>query len=330
VKPIRRHLAGVAALLTVALVASGCDSSPYAASVDGHVIKQTALNAELRQLAGNPYYVQLAAQGTISKPAITVTGASNGSYNAAWTAEVLSDIVVGEVVGQHLASTHEQPSAAQYAATRAVDGILYDAHTWGRFSPAFRSTLVQRDADLAMVEPNGLTAANLKTVLADYPTQLFSDVCVRTVAVTVTGSAGVDYPASLKKADALASAFDASPASVTGGSVTCYTAAQLESQAYSFVQTILGIRTHQAGAPEKTVYGYRVVGVTSRATIPADKALALAFTVAINEVNGQTAKVVGALLAKARVKVNPLYGAWHGSATVPFAVVAPAAPGSSN
>ncbi len=55
--PTRRLLAGVAALLTLSVVATGCDSSPFAASVNGQVIKQTSLNAELRQFAGNPFYV---------------------------------------------------------------------------------------------------------------------------------------------------------------------------------------------------------------------------------------------------------------------------------
>ncbi len=320
----------MAALLTIAVVASGCDSSPFAASINGQVIKQTALNAELRQLAGNPSYVQLAREGVVTKPAIVVTGASSGSYNAAWTAQILTDMVVGSTVHQHLVATHDLPTPAVYAATRAVDSILYGADAWGRFSPAFRSALVERGADLAMVEPNLLTAANLKAVLTNYPTELFSDVCVRTVAVTVTSGSGVDYPASLTKAKALARAFDSSPASVTGGSVTCYTAAQLETQAVSFVTTILSLRTGTAAAPEKTGYGYRVVGVTSRKLVTSGRALDQAFSVAVNQANGVTTKVVEPLLARAHVQVNPLYGTWHGSTKVPYAVVPPATPGTSS
>jgi hypothetical protein len=56
----RRGFRGVlagAALLGVSILATGCDSAPYAASINGQVVKQTALNAELRAFAGNSYYV---------------------------------------------------------------------------------------------------------------------------------------------------------------------------------------------------------------------------------------------------------------------------------
>ena len=40
----RRSLAAVAAAATLCLVAAGCDSSPYTASVNGQVIKEVAFD----------------------------------------------------------------------------------------------------------------------------------------------------------------------------------------------------------------------------------------------------------------------------------------------
>jgi hypothetical protein len=311
------------------MVAAACDSSPYAASINGQVIKQTALNADIRQLAGNSYYVQLAKQGVVTK-AVTVAGSSSGSYNATWTASVLTDLIIGSVAHQHLEQTRDLPGPAQLAATRAVDGILYGPGAWGRFSPSFRTSLVERDADLAMVEPNMVTAAQLRSAASSYATQLFSDVCVRTVSVAVTGGNGsVDFAASQARAKSIAAAFNASPASVNAGSVTCYTAAQFETESLSFVVSVLNIRTGKAGTPTKTADGYQVTAVTSRTTIPIGLPLERAFTAAVNQSQGQTAAKVAGLLAKAHVKINPLYGTWSGSARSTYGVVPPRAPASS-
>jgi hypothetical protein len=332
VKPTRRLLAGLAALLTVCVVATGCDSSPFAASINGQVIKQTALNAELRQLAGNPYYLALAkaGQGVFPKP-VTVAGVSSGTYNSTWTAGVLTDIAIGSVVHQHLERTGRLPGAAQYDATRAVDSILYGVGAWGRFSPSFRSTLVGRDADLAMVEPNLLTAAQVSAVEANYSTQLFSNVCVRQIAVDVnTPSGAVDDAASLAQAKAIVAQITASPSAPVGGAVTCYTAAEFETLSLNFVLGILNLKTGAAAAPVKTADGYEVTAVTSRTQIPAGTPLALAYSVALNQTRGQTAQVISGLLAPAHVKVNPLYGTWTGGGKQSFGITPPAVPASSS
>jgi hypothetical protein len=322
----RRLLAGIAAVLTVSLVATGCDSSPYAASINGQVIKQTALNSELRALSGNPYYVKLAETGGyVAKDAVTVAGVTSGTYSAKWTSGVLDNIVIGAVVRQHLQRTHDLPGTAQLAATRAVDGLLYGVRAWDRFSPAYRSTIVGRDADLAKVEPNVVSSTELQTLITDYGSQLFSDVCVRTVTVDVNNAkGGVDYAASASRAAAVVAAIDASPTAPAGGSVACYTAAQLETLSVPFVTGVLAIKTGTAASPKKTAGGYQVTAVVSRVLVPSGPDLAQAFTVAITASEGRTAATVAGLLTKAHVKVNPLYGTWDGGAAVPGIVPTPA------
>jgi hypothetical protein len=312
----------------VSVLATGCNSSPYAASINGQVVKQTALDAELSQFAGNQYYVKLIEQGVVGSP-VTVAGAGTGSYNLKWAAAILTQMVVATAAHQHLDRIHQSPSAGQLVATRAVDSILYGAGAWSAFSPAFRATLVNQDADLALVEPNMVTTAELKTVESTYSTQLYSNVCVRTVAVSVNGANGrVDFPASLTEAKAVASQIEAAPATATPGSLTCYTTAQLQDQTLNFVIGILELKTGTAAAPKKTADGYTVTAVTSRTVLPPDMALSRAFTVALNQNQGVATKVLSGLLRGTSVKVNPAYGAWGPSSGGGFAVAPPVSPAS--
>jgi hypothetical protein len=322
----RRLLAGIAAVLTVSLVATGCDSSPFAASINGQVIKQTALNAEIRALAGNPSYVKLAETGGyVAKDAVTIAGVTSGTYSAKWTSGVLDSIVIGAVVHQHLERTHHLPGPGQLAATRAVDALLYGPAAWDRFSPSFRSTIVGRDADLAMVEPSVVSPTALQSFFGEYGPYLFSSVCVRTVTIDVDNTTGgVDYAASASKAAAVVAAIDAAPTAPAGGSVACYTAAQLETLSRPFVSRVLPIKTGTAAAPETTADGSQVTAITSRALIPSGAALGQAYTVAVNASQGRTAALVAGLLRAAHVKINPLYGTWDGGATVPGIVSTPA------
>ncbi len=322
----RRLLAGVATLLTVSLVAGGCDSSPFAASINGQVVSSTVLDSQLRQFGANPYYVKLAKQGVVSAP-VTVAGAGSGSYSAKFAGGVLTQMVVATAAHRYLASTHRVPAAGQYAATRTVDGVLYGPGAWDGFSPAFRTTIVNRDADLALVEPNGISAAQLRTALGDYSTQLFSEVCARTVAANVNAADGtVDFPASLTEAEAVAARIQASPTTAQQGSQTCYSAAGLESQPLSFVLTVLDLATGRAAPPRRTADGYTVTVVTRRTLLPADLSLARAFTVAVNQNRGTTAQAVSGLLRRARVKVNPAYGAWKAGTGGGYSVVTPSPP----
>jgi hypothetical protein len=321
----RRLLAGVATLLTVCVVAAGCDSSPFAASINGQVIKQTALNAELRQFGGNSYYVKLAEQGIVSAP-VTVAGTGTGNYTSKFAASVLTQMVIATAAHQELARTHQRPSAGQYAATRAVDSVLYGPGAWSSFSPSFRTTLVDQDADLALVEPNGITSTELRSAQTDYSTQLFSRVCVRTVAVGVDGSDGkVDFAASLARAKAVAASIEAAPATATPGYLTCYSAADFETLSLASQLTVLDLATGKAATPQKTATGYLVTAVTSRTQLPSDLALARAFTVAVNQSRGTAAQAVAGLLRRARVEVNPGYGTWKATKGI-FTVTPTSAP----
>ena len=83
--------------------ATACDSSPYAAKVNSQVIKQTALNAELRAWAGNSAYVA-AFNNSNSSTGVTVAGDAPGTYSTTWVAGILGGMIDATVFRQRLAA----------------------------------------------------------------------------------------------------------------------------------------------------------------------------------------------------------------------------------
>jgi hypothetical protein len=329
--------------VTLCLAATGCDSSPYAASVNGQVIKETALNRQLDLLASNKKFITdtIEASTADDGEGIQVTGQANGSYTAAWSADVLTAMVTAEVVHQHLVRANALPDAAQLAMARAVDSADYSGDlAWYRFSPEVRSIIVQRDAELARVVPvdTKITAAQLKGLYeSKLQTSLFTNVCVRDVDVDVDGAGGgIDYPASLAKAKALVSAIDAAGVSGAGaqsfgGSVTCYSHALFEQQSLGLIGTVLGIKAGSAAAPKKSEDGYQVFAVTKRTLVPYGLAFvkAVSALVQVDSINsgGSTLPALETLVAEAHVKVDPAYGTWRKTKSG-YAVVPPSGPAS--
>ncbi len=324
VRPPRRLLAGAAVVASLCLLATGCDSSPYAASVNGQVIKQSSLDRQLGDLSANHAFVTSTVEASAAQggEGLKVAGQGKGSYSSEWAASVLTANVTAEAVHQHLVAIQRLPDAVQLAAARAVEAARFAVNEqWYGFSPAVRSTIVERDADLAVLLPldSTITAKNYASIYSGLQSSLFTDVCVRTADVNVTGPGGVDYPASLSKATALGAAIDkagttGAGSSSLGGSVTCYSASSFEQQSPGFIATVLKLKDGEAAAPQKKGYGYQVIAVTSRTLIPNGPAFRKAVSVAVqtNTINstGTTVPAIDAVLAKAHVKIDPQYGTW--------------------
>ncbi len=109
-KSLRSALAGVAALVAVSLLATACDTSPYAAKVNSQVIRQTELNAELREWAGNTAYVSAFDNGEYLHRESRSAGDAPGTYSTTWVAGILDGMVAASVVRQRLATTEQRPS----------------------------------------------------------------------------------------------------------------------------------------------------------------------------------------------------------------------------
>jgi hypothetical protein len=315
--PTRRILAGAAAAVVCALIASACDTSPVAASVNGVEIKQTAINAELRAISDNKAYVAYfdGLQSNQSQ-GVQIVGDASGTYGANFVAQTLTGVIQASVERQYLAAHHRLPDAGLVAAMRGFEADINRAK-WPDFSESYRDELAQRLAYLAEFVPISSNTADLRATATDASTYLYSQVCVRQIGVSEDNADGtVDYRAALAKARSIVAQNDqAGPnggPTVRGGVVTCYSPAQLEDQGASFYQTVLHLGVHRVTPPIRTPFGYQLDIVTSRTHLPFDAALARAasLVLASNQQSGLSLPGLSAILARAKVHVNPQYGSW--------------------
>jgi hypothetical protein len=284
----------VAALLTVSLSATACDTSPYAAKVNSEVIKSAALNDELAAWAGNTAYVTDFNSSNSSGnggTGTTVAGDASGTYSTAWVANILTDMIASSVIHQHLVETDALPGPELLAAARSLyQSVPY----WSEFSPAFRDTLTQRLAEEATFAPIP-TGSALATVTQGYQQQkqyFYNEVCVRQAST-------------FDKAAAQAITSSGSVA----GSTVCYTPIQLEDYPAAFRNALMSLAVGDVSQPIQTSYGYEVVQVVSRQ----EQGFNPSVQKVLSLVGGSAPDALTAVLRQAQVKVNPAYGSWNAS-----------------
>jgi parvulin-like peptidyl-prolyl isomerase len=306
VKTPARLFSAAALLAVITLTASACDTSPYAAVANGQVIKQTTLNAELSNWAGNKEYVAAFDQANAqAQPPVTVAGFGPGTYNSEWVASILNNMITAKLIRQGLRAQRQVADLQTIQAARAVSEISQIG--WTSFTPAFRNVLTLRLAEAATITPPSVDSATLQQVYQQYKAYFFSEVCVLQAAAF-----------SLEQAQQLSASGN------PGGSEVCYNQAQFDSQPAEFRQAVMQLGVGQVSQPIKTSYGYQVLKVTSRNDIGFTPQLQRTISVAIVNAQGAPNQTVQGLLTSARVKVNPEYGSWTRGQVVP-----PKIPGSS-
>lgn len=340
-KRLSRTLTGAVAAVLAAGVFSACNSSPYAATVSGTVIPQTALNQQLAYADQAPIYQQL--METIEQQStgntVAVAGSGSGTHNKAWVALELTQLVQATIIHQAVVARHLQPGTAMLHAARGVLEAEMTPTAFAGVPSAFRDQLVQQVAEHAQLEQPSSDLSQLKQIYDQYTPDFYTQVCVRQISVTVTSPDGsIDFPASLAEAKDITSQFDSTstvPSSsgtsgVSGGALTCYSQAQMQDQAPSFITTVMALPPGRAATPKKTGLGYDVVAVVSRRSEPFSGDVAKALQAVILQRQPTTDHAVLALNAKAHVDVNPTYGSWRpGSPKSSPAVVPPSVPAST-
>jgi hypothetical protein len=333
----------VAATLAGAL--SSCSASPPAATVNGQVITEGQLYQYLQDWSSSTAYVQdfkaesteesqeAASQGQ-QQPVFTVqgTGSGPGDFGLVWTTGRLSLLVSASAVHQYLERQGRAPSGLQVATAWASE-YAANPQVWQQLPVQLRSEVADQDAEHALIEPKlselGADEAFYKAESSYFWTQ----VCLRAVDVTVPGpGGGIDMAASRKQADEIVgelngTATGPSAPPVTSGALYCQAPQQLLAQATAFRQQVEALKTGQAAALAES-YGYQVVQVRSRATIPFTKQTAPDIEVVAAATSGQTPAWpdVGEgtdtslieLLKTVAVHVNPLYGSWTTALPAPY------------
>lgn len=345
-----RAVAVAVAAVSVSLGVAACDSSPIAASVNSHQIKQTALQRELRAWTSSPQYVTQFNQNNQSQ-GVMVEGTAPGSYSSGFTAYVLARMVVASAVHQYLVARHRPAPPDAVAAARGV----YEAElgrAWPSFPSWFRDRQVTEYAEQASFEPPSDVAVNsseLQQAFQANQAYFFSRVCTRQITVSVAGSDGsVDRRASRNKAEQVRTQFNLSHSvggaggasgqqgsaatGSVGGAVVCYTPAQLEQRPLRFFQAVFALAPGQAGQPVATPDGFTVLAVDSRTFQAFTPAVAQVLALTLQR--GSDPAGLIDVLDRARVTIDNAFGTWsHKQLTVvppsrPSEVIA--AVGSSN
>lgn len=316
--------AALVAGLALGLAACGA-SAPFAARVDGRTISQGAVEDELRSIASNEPYLERVEQQ------LPVRGLGQGTFDAAFTAQVLSrqilySLVDAEIDTRELAVTEADMAAARPA---VVDQIGGD-EVFDDFPADYRDLLVRRTAEV-----NVLTVALLGSTspteaarsLYDSDPEAFTTACVRHVLVPTQEAAGAVKARLDAGEDFAAVARSESQDTLTapdGGELGCGITRET-----GFVPEFLGAVFSQevgvVGPPVQTSFGFHVIEVTSREVPPFEQVTAEAQARLVSMGQSELRAWIEGAVEAADVSVNPKYGTYR-KAGVNSAVVPPQAP----
>ena len=312
-------------------VLTSCSASSPAAIVNGQAITQTQLNHYLEAWADSPAYVSSfdasaeeqyeqqvqAAQSEgesaqdVSPPALVEgNGTGPAVFGMQWATTEIRLLITQVAVQQYLVKHREAPSpeetAASFASQYAVDPAV-----WLQITAQAREGSAEWVADHALIDTK---ASNPKEDKEFYQSELsyfWSQVCVATVDISVSSNGKVDLAASKKQAEAVASelsgAKGGSQPPVTSGARYCLTPEQAIGQPEEFRDLLAALHPGQA-APIREGFGYEVVQVISRNTIPySNQVAAIIDIVAVTSQSETSDPKVNSILSAAKIEFNPAY-----------------------
>ncbi|HEX8769401.1 MAG TPA: peptidyl-prolyl cis-trans isomerase [Acidimicrobiales bacterium] len=322
-----RFRAVVALSIGLTLVVAACgSSSSAAATVNGTAISKSALEQELRSIASNDKFIKLVES---EKP---VRGARKGTFDAAFTAQVLTrriafELISSEVRRRKLAISPADLSAARASAAKQVQGedIL------NGFPKAYQDLLVRRSAEVNALSASLLAGGGSPETVArayyDAHQNEFQQACVSIIRVDSDDKAnqvkarldaGEDFGA-VAKAEST-DTLSAGRNGEVGCNITPDNQLSAEYSAAVFSQPV-GV----AGGPLKTPFGTLIVKVTSRATPPFEQVSAQAREKAVAAAQQPLNTWYQDAVSKAKVKIDEKYGHFERSGTN-MVVVPPQAP----
>jgi parvulin-like peptidyl-prolyl isomerase len=326
---VKRPLACLLALLAlVAVVAAGCGSlQPYAAIVNGHRVAQRDVDAELKAIRGNAKYLD-----AIDPTRKQILGSGTNTFNADFTAQILTRRIYYELVHDEVQRRHLQVAAKDLTAARqSVISQFNGPDVFNAFPTSYRQTLERRTAEVAVLgrsfTKTGSEDAQARAYFAAHQDQ-FEQSCTSHILVDSKAAADAIEARLAKGEDfaAIAKTDSKDPGSAAkGGEVGCFPrSAQLVPE---FLQAAFSQPVGQVGPPVQTQFGFHIIKVTSRKVPTYDEAKD---QVAQAMSSGSQQKLTDWLrgaLNKAKVTVNPKFGRFDKKQRTP-GVVPPQAPPS--
>lgn len=335
----------IALTVVLALVAASCSTSSgatAAATINGTDITSETLMSEVAGYASNEQFVeQFEAQGS------KVYGATEGSYDATFTAAVLSTLVVAQLIDEELAARDlEVTDADRTTAQTTFEGQFQDATSMpADFQERQVEAIASRTVLTAALEAEAPEAAEVteEDLRAAYDQSIDtymqqsggSVACVSHILVSWDPNAAANSapvpPTPEQEAAALATANDLE-AQLAGGAdfgTLATTASKDPGSAAQkgnlgckpagsgyvpeFEAAIWAQPVGEAGPPVKSEFGYHIILVRSRGVVPFEE-VKEEIRQGLETQRADSANAVAMWLQQAakdaEVSVNPMYGTW--------------------
>lgn len=333
---IRATLAGLAVIALTSGGLSACTASVgYAVIVNGTVISQSAINQDLADIAANAEYVkQVTTEG--GPP---VFGTAPGTYNKAFVASVLQQLVQAQlihavVVAAKAAPTAEQVASAKTAINQDLESQAYPNGTLSDFPTRYQNLLINQQAEtdsFINVETRSVSQAALKQYYQGHLLAYTSEWCVRFIAIGDTSGGQPNLPASLADAQRIKGLLDAGGdftalaqeysteyqgSNATGqppggmltgsqpdGCLSMSDLSQIGEQALS--NAVVSLPVNTVSDPVAISGGYALIEVTKRVIEPLDSTVTMDIKIAM------AGQKYLQLAMKAKMKVNPEFGSFN-------------------
>jgi len=316
-------LAILAALSVSTLGLSGCNVrfSPYAAVVNGSEISQDQIHDALTAISTNGGYLCSVEAGGASQ----VAGAGEGTFNAAFSAKVLSILIQDKVIRQELLRLHlpEPPALAPIARSEVESALTPSSSCRGTgasvlaaFRSSYRALLLQFQADedalAAHLAGTTLTPSALAALVRTHPGEL-SLACISVIIVPSKSEI-----ASLRSRIARGASFAAlarahsidQTTAPNGGAVGCIPAAEFSSPLNKVVAALRPGRVSNAIA----FHGDWLLLLLTGRHPETYAELVSSF---LSKEQSQLGRTIAALIRSAEVEVDPQYGTWNKTASLP-------------
>lgn len=322
-KRLSAALAGVVALAVSTLGLSGCNVrfSPYAAVVNGSEVSQTQMQDAQSAVASNAgYRCTIEADGTSH-----VFGAGDGTYNAAFSAEVLSILIQDKVVGQDLVRLGlPEPASLQPVALAQVEGASTPAtgcsgtgaSVIAAFPSSYRQQLIRFQVDEDVLAGHlartTLTAGGLAVYSASHRAAT-TLACVSVIVVEKKATAvalrsrivrGASF-AALAKANSL----DTSTAP-KGGALGCIPDAEFSAPLNN---DVAALRIGRVSPPTSFSSAWLLLLLTKRSPETYSELVSSILT----QEQSPLGKLITHLVRSAKVELDPQYGSWKTTTSPP-------------
>lgn len=336
----------IALTVVVALIAASCSTSAGAtpaATINGTDITSETLMSEVAGYASNDAFVeQFTAQGS------QVFGATEGSYDATFTAAVLSTLVVAQLIDQELAARNLTVTDADLAAAKTTfEGQFQDVSSMPAdfqerqiaaiAARTVLTTALQAETPAeAEITEDDLRAAYDQSIETYMQRSGGSVACVSHILIpwdpNAAAAAAPVAPTPEQEAAALAKVNDVE--SQLAGGADFGTLATTESKdpgsaaqkgnlgckpvgagtyVPEFEAAIEAQPIGEPGAPVKTQFGYHIILVRSRGVVPFEE-VKEEIRQGLEAQRADSTNAVATWLQQAakdaEVSVNPMYGTW--------------------